>query len=450
MTEVAPEILRHVLENLHILLIRDALLDLFTETEKSKARLIDDRQAAPSEHIYVYTGKLLDIGDHLYSVTGVDGIKLNKGTPVSVTSLGISTASRLFYRNSKITLTKGQIANYNGDDDLHTTAGRLLLNYVILVDPFGDLVPYINEEWNISRIEENHIFEGLRSGVLSVEQIKHYSRNLHWLGHTTELAVPNFSERSLTVDPKIIARRDELFQEHRAEIDAGNATVMHQIESELIATDRASLKGDESTLFYDRDDKSYEVHRKMMMIMGGMIPKFGEKGFGFVEHSLEEGWRVEDFQTICNEVRRGSFARAKETAKGGEETKFVIRIFQNTRITEDDCGSDKYLHVLLTKDIASSYLHRNILVNGALVTLTRENLSSYIGQTVFMRSPLYCHTQAGYCFTCMGELFRSINQELLTMVGVNISSSFTKAALKSKHGTKARAIRINSLNPFVI
>ena len=450
MNEVVPEILRHVLENLHVLLIRDALLDLFTETEKSKAVLVDDRLAKPIDHTHIYTGKLLDIGDHLYCVIGAKGIHLNKGEVVSVTPLGIPTTNRLFYRNSKITLTKGQISNYKGDDDLYTTAGRLLLNYVILVDPFGDLIPYINEEWKIDRIEENYIFEGLRSGALSVEQIKHYSRNLHWLGHFTELAVPSFTERSLTVDPKIIARRDELLREHRAEIDAGNATVMNRIEAELVAMDRASLKGDESTRFYDRDDKSYEVHRKMMMIMGGMIPKFGEKGFGFIETSLEEGWKVEDFPTICNEVRRGSFARSKETAKGGEETKFVIRIFQNTKIIEDDCGSQKYLHVTLTKDIADKYLHRNILVDGALVTLSPDNISTYIGQTVFMRSPLYCHTNAGYCFTCMGELFRSINQELLTMIGVNISSSFTKAALKAKHFSQTRAIKITSLNQFVI
>lgn len=448
MNEIPPQLLEHILRNLHVLLIRDALLDLFTETEKTPAHLVDTMAVLDGPG-YIYTGKLLDIWGSLYSVMGVEGIRLYDGTPVAVTPLNLKTAGQLCLRNSKITLQKGQIANYKGESELHTTTGRLLLNYTILVDPFGDVIPYINEAWNIGRIEET-IFEHLRAETFTVDQIKHYSRNLHWIGHFTELAVPSFTERSLTIDPKIIARRDELYKIHRKEIESGNATVMNQIEAELIAMDRASLKGDVSTLFYDRDDKSYEVHRKAMLIMGGMVPKFGEKGYGFIERSLEEGWDVKDFPTICNEVRRGSFARAKETATGGVETKFVIRIFQSTKIIEEDCGSTNYLHVNLTKDMAKKYLYRSILVDGKLITLENENLSEYIGKTVLMRSPLYCHTHDGYCFTCMGGLFKAIDQELLSMVAVGISSSFTKAALKSKHGSRSRAINIDSLNRFVV
>lgn len=448
-TSIPEGLLDFVLANMHILLIRDALLDLFTETEKIKASLIDKDTAIPELTPYVYNGKLLDIEGQLYYVTNVTGIRLNRNTPVSVVPLKIPTTSRLFYRNSKITLKKGQISNYKKDEDLQTTTGRLLLNYVILVDPFGDMIPYINSDWNISRIEETCIFEALRNETVTVEQVKHYSRNLHWLGHFTELCVPSFTERSLTIDPKIIARRNELIAEHRDEIAAGNATVMNRIEAELIAMDRASLKGDVSTLFYDKDNKSYEIHRKTMLILGGMVPKFGEKGFNFIERSLEEGWNVKDFPTISNEIRRGSFARAKETAKGGEETKFVIRVFQNTKITEEDCESQEYLHVEITNDTAQKYLYRSILVNGTLLTLDVDNITSYIGQTVLMRSPMYCSTKVGYCYTCMGGLFRSINQELLTMTAVTISSGFTLAALKSKHGMRTKSISIKSLNKFV-
>ena len=450
MNEVAPQILRHVLDNLSIFLIRDALLDLFTETEKIQAHFVGDNLAIPDGHCWIYTGKLLSIDDYLYSIVGVEGVTLNKGAPVTVSALGMATEKTLCRRNSSIILHAGDIANYTDVEELPTTMGRLLLNYVILVDPFGPLVPYINNIWRIGPIEESFMFESLRQGKITVDQVKHYSRNLHWLGHFTELAVPSFSERSLTVDPRILARRDELLKEHHDEIVAGNAVIMNKIETELIAMDKESLKGDESTLFYDNDNKSYEIHRKMMLVSGGMVPEFGGKGYNFIGGSLEEGWDIKNFPVICNEVRRGSFATAIQTAKGGEETKFVIRVFQNTKIVADDCGSNDYLLVTLTKDSAKDYLYRNIMVNGVLVTLNDDNIGNYIGKTVQIRSPLYCHTPEGYCFTCMGELFRSIDQELVTMVGVAVTSSFTKAALKSKHFTLARGIHVNSLNQFVV
>jgi hypothetical protein len=450
-TEIAPQLLQHILSNLPALLIRDYLLDLLTGTEKTCARYCADVDgtAVPEDGAWIYTGKLLDIAGSLYGVIG-EPLRRSKGVPVYVKSLDLATTDQLCLRNSKISLQPGDIANYQGEGDLQTTIGRLLLNYVILVDSFGDLIPYINQEWKIGQIEETYIFENLRSGKITVEQLKHYSRSLHWLGHFTELSVPSVTERSLTVDPKIIARRDELLLQHHDEIAAGNGVVMNQIESELIAMDRASLKGDVSTLFYDADSKSYEVHRKMMLVTGGMVPEFGGKGYNFIGNSLEEGWDVKNFPVICNEVRRGSFATAIQTAKGGEETKFVIRVFQNTKIIEADCGSTDYLHVHLTPDMAKKYLLRNILVDGALLTLDAGNIGRFIGQTVLMRSPMHCHTKAGYCFTCVGELFRSIDQELITMVGVAVTSSFTKAALKSKHFNQAKRIEIKSLRPFAI
>jgi hypothetical protein len=451
MIQIAPEILRHVLTNLPILLIRDALLDLFTETEQSTAVLIGDGLATPNAACYIYTGKLLNIDGHLYAVTQADGIRRFKDDAVPVVSLGVPVTGQLCARNSPITLRPGDLANIPGEAEIQTTMGRLLLNYAILVDPFGDLIPYINTMWEIGRVENTYIFEYLRSGRITVEQAKHYSRNLHFIGHFTEFAVPSLTERSLTVDPAIIARRDELLTEHRDAIAAGDSVVMSKIESELIAMDRASLKGDVSTLFYDKDDKSYEVHRKMMLLTGGMVPEFGGKGYNFIGRSLEEGWSVKDLPVISNEVRRGAYSSAKKTAEGGTETKFLIRIFQNTQIIEADCGSTDYLTVLLSDTMASQFIYRNIVdEDGTLVTLSADNLRQYRGKHVNMRSPMHCKTKGGYCFTCAGELFRAIDQESITMVGVAVTSSFTKAALKAKHFSVARRVTVTSLDKFVV
>jgi len=451
MITVAPEILRHVLTHLSLLLNRDALLDLFTTIKKTKASLTGEDQAIPEPGCHLYDGKLLDIDGQLYQVIGDTLITSGKGEPVTVVALGIPVTPQFTSRNSPIIIAPGDIANFQGDEAIATTMGRLLLNYTILVDPFNDLIPYINEEWKIGQIESNYIFDSLRSGKITVEQIKHYSRNLHYIGHFTELSVPTFTETSLTVDPRLIQRRDELLAEHKTEIAAGDTVVMNKIETELSSLDKSLLAGDESTLFYDQNpSRSYGIHRKTMMVMGGMVPEFGSKGFGFVEGSLEEGWDIKNFPLICNEIRRGSYNRAKETAKGGEETKFLIRVFQNTKVTEEDCKTTRYLRVNLTREMANKFLYRNIIVDGGLVMLTTDNLNTYVGHMVHMRSPLYCQTKDGYCYTCMGELFRAINQEVLTLAATNISGSFTLASLKSIHSVGAKRIEIKSLNSFVV
>jgi hypothetical protein len=173
-TEIAPQLLQHILSNLPALLIRDYLLDLLTGTEKTCARYCADVDgtAVPEDGAWIYTGKLLDIAGSLYGVIG-EPLRRSKGVPVYVKSLDLATTDQLCLRNSKISLQPGDIANYQGEGDLQTTIGRLLLNYVILVDSFGDLIPYINQEWKIGQIEETYIFENLRSGKITVEQLKH-------------------------------------------------------------------------------------------------------------------------------------------------------------------------------------------------------------------------------------------------------------------------------------
>ena len=451
MSEIHPTVLDHIYKNLHLFLNRDFLLDIFTPSEKHKAILKHDNLAQALGDCYLYKGKLLNIDGQLYTITDFEGVSLNKDQVFPVISLEVPAEDRISERNTPVVLPPGVLANYTGTEPLNTTIGRVLLNYVILVDPFGDYIPYINQLWNIEKIEQGLIFDGLRTEKITVDQVKHYSRNLHWIGHFTELAVPSFTEKSLTVDPRIIARRDELLKQYAPQLEAHDPVVMSKIQDELVAMDKEFLKGDPSTPFYDYSaGKSYGVHRKAMFAVGGMVENFGTDGYSFLSNSLEEGWNVKDFPVICNQIRSGSYSRAKETALGGVETNLLIRVFQNTEITEEDCNSPRYLKVLLTHENMNSYIYRNIIEDGNVVTLSGENISEYVGKTILLRSPMFCPTKVGYCYTCMGELFRTIDAEHLTMAAIGVSSSFTVASLKKMHSNEKKTISIKSLNRFAI
>ena len=276
MSEIHPTVLDHIYKNLHLFLNRDFLLDIFTPSEKHKAILKHDNLAQALGDCYLYKGKLLNIDGQLYTITDFEGVSLNKDQVFPVISLEVPAEDRISERNTPVVLPPGVLANYTGTEPLNTTIGRVLLNYVILVDPFGDYIPYINQLWNIEKIEQGLIFDGLRTEKITVDQVKHYSRNLHWIGHFTELAVPSFTEKSLTVDPRIIARRDELLKQYAPQLEAHDPVVMSKIQDELVAMDKEFLKGDPSTPFYDYSaGKSYGVHRKAMFAVGGMVENFG-------------------------------------------------------------------------------------------------------------------------------------------------------------------------------
>lgn len=451
MIEINPKVYNHIITHLPLLLNRDFLLDILTNSEKTKATRQADGTVVAQPDQYIYEGKLLNVDGVLHVISAFEGLEKSTGQAVPVVSFDIPANTQLCEGRSPVTLMPGVLKNYKGTDPLETTMGRLVLNYTILVDPFGDMIPYVNELWNIGKLEKTYIFEALRTGEITVDQVKHYSRNIHHIGHFTELSVPTLSRRSLTTDPRLIAKRNELLKTYATEIAAGDPVIMNRVEQELISMDKDLLKGDSSTPFYDHSPgKSYNVARKSMYLLGGMTEKFGEDGYNFIGSSLEEGWKIKDLAVICNQVRAGSYSRAKETAKGGEETKFLIRVFQSTQVTEDDCGSDEYLQVALTPESAKDYIYRNIMVNGKLVTLTDDNIGDYISKTVNMRSPQYCHTKDGFCFTCMGEMVRTIKMDILTMAAINVSSSFTLASLKKMHGTTTRMIPITSLNRFAV
>lgn len=449
---VDPIIADHIFNHLSLLLNRDFLIDLFTNSEKHKAKLLKEDTALPQAECYLYTGKLLDIDNVLYTISEYEGTTLSTGKEhVKVVSLNLPANIQLSYRNSPITLLPRVLANYQEDQPLVTTMGRLYFNYGALVEPFGDLIPYVNQRWNIHKIESDYIFESIRKNLITVEQIKHYSRNITWMGHFTELSDPTFTQKTLVIDPAILKRKAELLEEHKEAIANNDEIVMSKIEQELVSMDKKSVEGDTSSLYYNyTSKKSYEIHRKAMFIMGGMRPNFGSEGYSFTTNSLEDGWNVDNIPALYNSIRSATYSRAKETAKGGEQTNFLIRIFQNTEITQQDCQTKRYLPVKLTKDIIQQYIYRNIIVNDEIVTLTEDNIDQYLDQDVYMRSPQFCQTQNGYCYTCMGEAFRTINVDLLTMACINISGVFTLSSLKKAHAIFVNRLEIKSLNQFVI
>ena len=207
------------------------------------------------------------------------------------------------------------------------------------------------------------------------------------------------------------------------------------------------MKGDVCTGFLITD-KAYDVQRKRMFIMLGLMESFGDdvQTFNFGKTNLNDGWNKDEIPLIANDIRKGSYGRAIATRDSGAEAKMLQRNFQDSKIIEDDCGTKLGILTDITSDNKSSYLYRHIVENNKLVLLTENNIEQYIGKRVTMRCARYCQSKNNYCYTCMDYRFKSMGIELLNSNPSAISSTLTSMSLKKMHGSKISTFEINTLN----
>lgn len=442
----------YLLENPALILNRDVVLELMTDTERVVAAAADgatDAVVVVTE-TPMYAGKLVAIDNNLLSVRS---FTRNSATEyvckLAPTGIGIPAKGRILTPATPVILRAGVLENYPDGPELDTTVGRLVMNYALLADPFGAVIPYQNKLWKPSDIE-GLVYDAALAKTVTESQLDKYIANLFHLGQMTEIAVPSFTEKSLVTSPEVKVRRAELLAEHKDDLARGDAATMVKIEQELVALDKQWLKGDASEGFLI-ESKNWNIHRKNMFLTYGMVEQFGSPGeFDYVGQPLIEGWQRDKIPTLANTVRKGSYGRAMETAKGGEESKFLMRVFQNTRIVEADCGTERALRITLSPVTAKAYLQRNIYTEaGGIEALTEQTLGSYIGHTVRMRSPMFCETVGGFCFTCMGKLFETLDQRQLAMLAVDIGSFFLLLSMKGMHGAVVSVVDLETLDPFL-
>ncbi len=413
------------------ILSRDFIIDYFVDAE-----LVDKETAISTKMIH--PGKLFTDNGKTFVVTEAT----SKTVIRNVREIHLPSDYKLdfYYR---FMLHPGMIANYN-EDPIETTFGVFILNRIVLVDPFKDAIPYVNGLWNIGKIE-NEIARLTINGTIKPEQVYKYTNNVHHIGCLNDFCVPALSEKCITSNAVVSAKRDELLEKYKDQLD--DPKIMIMIEDTCIALDRELMKGDICTGFLITD-KAYDVQRKRMFIMLGLMESFGDdvQTFDFGKTNLNDGWNKDEIPLIANDIRQGSYGRAIATRDSGAEAKMLNRNFQDSKIVEDDCGTKQGIITDITDSNKSTYLYRHIVENNKLILLTENNIDKYVGKPVVVRCARYCKSKDGYCYTCMDYRFKTMGIELLNSNPAAISSVLTTMSLKKMHGSKIATFQIDSLN----
>ena len=359
-----------------------------------------------------------------------DGMQLS---PIEGTSVNEAP----FKFDETVALGVDDLANV--DRKVETTYGNVLVNQLVLVYAFGNKIPFMEGRITVPRIEkiiEARLKDNPKPGemvdpdAIYVSEYQRYNEAMFSLAGYTQLCVPSATAKTMTTDPRIKERRAELLELNKDRLH--DPVVQAQIDAELIAMDKAWLKGDPGEGFYIKD-KSYDVVRKKTFLLQGAEQGFDVQG-EVIPTSLNEGWNIEYLPAMGNSLREGSYNRGALTALGGEATKFNYRIFQNTVISEEDCGSTFGMEVVLSKDDKDAYLSNSVVTPTGSVEITEQNFESFVGKKIRIRSPIYCRTSgANFCATCMGKKIASTPNAISTYAA-DIGSTFMGIMLKSMHG----------------
>ena len=395
---------------------------------KKDSDLYDLQKSDPLEKFYTY------------GVTKIDA------TNVLLTKLTDDSSVPVFDMLEKFHIEDGMIANYKGPSML-TDVGKFFINYLLFVDPFGDRIPYQNKLISAG-VADSEVNKLILEHKATRQEYNKYINNAFWFGEDGSIAIQTLSERALGTDPAIAKRKKELLEKYKDQLH--DPIIMSKVEDELIAMDKAYIKGDVSEPFFQAvGGKAYKEQRKKMYIMVGLMTDFSKNSGDMVTvvNNMDGGYRVEDIPAVANEIRRGSYERGKSTAAGGAESKFITRAFQDIRITEEDCGTKRGKTFILTDKNKSLFIGR-YLVDGTV--LAPDNIDSYVNKRITIRSPMYCQCKDGLCYKCCDEIIRYAKLENIGMQSLAIADVMVSVAMKSMHSSSINTYKIEDIKDFII
>jgi hypothetical protein len=315
-----------------------------------------------------------------------------------------------------------------------TIIGQFLANQYLLVDAIGNHIPYIENGWNIEKVERK-LGQLVIDRVVEVKDYLKYVEHGYELGHFGELFVPTMSRRSTSAPKHVLARRDELLKIHANELT--DPKVVAAIEKELVQMYKEYIGDDPVAGYLESKRKSYPVTAKQMNIMIGGVGNFGggANDITLIPKSLAEGWEKEHFTALANNIRSGAYARGVETQNGGTLTKLIFRAFQDIKLVDGDCGSTKFVVIDFDATIKPEmFIGRTVIIDGKRQLITADNASKFADKKgVKLRSPIYCKEPAGICLTCMGNVFRQLEIYNPGTLAITVTSAMMGAAMAAMH-----------------
>lgn len=327
----------------------------------------------------------------------------------------------------------------NITEELTVTAGNFIANLYLSVVPFGDKFPFVNLKCSPSHFN-GPVQTALAEDRITIDEFLYYCECAGFLENLWGVCTPTGSAKTMLVSPSVMALKDKLLKEHAS--DLSNSVVLTDIENQLIAEDAKDFKGDVAEDFFV-SSKSRAVSRKKARIMYGADEGLGGKP-AIDTRSLADGIDTTSFPISADSTRAASYSRGFLTAQGGELVNYLYRVFMNSKITRDDCGTKVGYPVLITSDNMKRYVGRYMINSAGTTTpITKDNIKTLLNKQITLRTPGRCKEKApNFCGCCTDEFFYKFRET------VHIETSLPGSVIMNDR-MKAMHGRVNKISLFI-
>lgn len=343
------------------------------------------------------------------------------------------------------------------EDTTDTTVGRLLTNAVVINEPFRSVLPYINKQFSVSTIENivaPIVLSDPSDGVKEPNKIyiSDYLKSLdnaQYISNLSSTVVISASEKIITTPKGLDEYMETMIKKYEGKLD--DPVELVRFENEIKAFDNDYLKDDASYGLFISGKIRDNARAKMFLLIGSSTTLDERRRTKPILTSLAKGWNlnVDDFTSMINELRSGSYMRSKETIKGGTLFKSLIRSGNAISVKEGDCGTTLTIARIYSENNISKLINRNIVDHNRIVHIdNREQAMSYKDKVVHLRTPLYCkESKDKYCSICTGSKIYNDKNNMISLL-LEISSIVTKSSLKAFHSNVLSVAQIDIEDNF--
>lgn len=371
-----------------------------------------------------------------YDVTGAFIVSESK----EVIRITDSTAGEALFKPSTKLVVDTTLYPYL-KEPLESTFGKLIVNLLCIAIPFKDKLPYVTGRFFIGDIESRiatNLISNPEDGVFKETQliyVKEYlsfTNSIVFLSSLSDIVAWSATAKNILPPPGVDEYRAQLVKEYGDKLS--DPVILAEFETKLKDFDEKFLADDPSNGVF-LNGKTKNMGRRKAYLTQGAEADFNSDGkVRPVIQPLYNGWtkNKEDLTNAINVSRAATYSRGKETQKGGEVQKIMLRTTSDITVTQEDCGSTLGLERTITKETHPKFLGRSIAGNDKHTVITLDNVSNYFGQAVKIRSAAYCLTDDGVCRVCVGQNLNVGDKLVLALT--ELSSMILLDSMKAVHG----------------
>lgn len=339
-----------------------------------------------------------------------------------------------------------------------TTLGRLLANKIVWSQA---RLNYINENLVASQIKK--IFLSLRDFVLDnklpIEDFKKTLQVFEDFGFRMSAFIsPSMDANILKTNKELEAKKAELFEKYKKELNDNNVEVAVAVEKELIEYAKKLYTNEDYLEWYKAGSSSkmsYNNDFKVSKLMIGTIPKgIGTGEFYVSTSNFMDGIKKNEIHIMADQSIVALHAKTNETAVSGYLAKMGESMCQTVYLDKygSDCKTKKYVEQYITPDIINE-IFGMYTIDGE--EIDRHTIKKYIGKTIKMRNPNICEGSK-ICSKCAGNLIykleNAVDNKRNIPIGLELKgilTELTQAALQKTHAMSVSLSDIGDMNQYL-